>query len=191
MGVYRFNVDLTFPVGQGRGTNSWTCRTAEPFAFENVNEWATTVQEFYAALAIIFPTSYSATWDGTFRELGTQSPEFREPQTGWTVTGDDSGTAYAGAPVMACVTWRTSLASRSGRGRTFLGPLSRNAIEANGTISPSQLSVIRSAAATLVSESTFDLQAGSMSVWSETDQVARDIIGATVTDQCAVLRSRR
>lgn len=192
MPIFRATVDLSFPIGSGGGTNSWAIRTVDagPLELENIQDLMGRVQAFYQGITQLFPSTFSASWDGTVRELGTTEPEFRAPDTGWTVVGSASETEYGPAPAMACVTWRTSLGNRSGRGRTFLGPLRKSAFEGNGTLFNTDLSALRSAAATLA-DGNGTFEAGALVVWSEVDGVGRDIIGSSVTDQAAVLTSRR
>lgn len=192
MAVYRLQVDLRFAAGSGRGVNSWCLRTVGgPTENDDIDELAGFLNDFYSAVAFTMPVSTVASWDGTLQELATSEPAFRPPRTGWSVVGGQPANTYGPAPSMACVTWRTSLASRSGRGRTFLGPLALSAYEGDGTLVASYLSGIRNAATALVDASDTDFEGGAIAVWSEKDGVARDIVGATVSDQAAVLRSRR
>jgi hypothetical protein len=192
MPVYRATVDLRYAAGTGRGTNTWTLRTAGVgFEGGDIDSLMGIVQTFYSGLAGLFPTNSTFTWDGSLQELGTPTPEFQEPRTGWTVVGSGAASSYGPAPAMVCVTWRSSLASRRGRGRTFLGPLSPGAFGPDGTIENSNLTSIRQKAAALVSSSSSITDVGALAVWSESDQVARDFVGSTVSDQAAILRSRR
>jgi hypothetical protein len=148
------------------------------------------VKDFYMSARNAWPSNAEVSWDGTVRELGTDAPAMLSQQTPWAVTGGVSG-GYSSAPSMACVTWRTSLATRRGRGRTFLGPVGANAVDSgDGTLNTGILGVIRGAATALVSASDNALN-GAVGVYSELDGVVRDVVASTVTDQVAVLRSRR
>lgn len=192
MPVYRATVDLSFAAGAGRGTNTWAIRTVDvgPAELANIQDLMARVQTFYTSLAALFPTNSKFSWDGTVQELGVPDPAFRDPVSPWTVSGSGAASSYAPAPAMVCVTWRTSLATRSGRGRTFLGPLSPGAFGTDGTVQDGNLDAIRDAA-TALADGNGALEAGALVVWSGTDGVGRDIIGASVSDQAAVLRSRR
>lgn len=192
MPIFRTQVDLTFSAGSGGGTNSWAVRTVDsgPLSPDNISDLMAEVNQFYQAVATLFPFEWRATWDGSARELGVPEPEYREPDAGWSVEGQGGNVGYGPAPAMACVSWRTSVATRSGRGRTFLGPLVPGAFEGNGTLSSGAVSQLRTAAATLAAENG-SFEAGALVVWSELQQIGRDIIGSSVTDQAAVLRSRR
>lgn len=192
MGVFRATVDLAYAAGSGRGVNTWTLRTSGgPLDNDTIENLMGYVNQFYSALAFAFPTDSTFRWSGEVQELGTAEPAFRPALTPWTVVGSNAAGSYGPAPAMICVTWRTALANRSGRGRTFLGPVSAGVFQGNGTIVDSSLTAIRTAAADLVDESDTDLEGGALAVWSEKDQVARDFVGSSVTDQVAVLRSRR
>jgi hypothetical protein len=69
--------------------------------------------------------------------------------------------------------------------------VSAGIFQGNGTIVDSSLAAIRTAAANLVDASKADVDSQALAVWSEKDGVARDFVGSSVTDQAAVLRSRR
>lgn len=192
MGVYRATVDLGFAAGSGRGTNTWCLRTVDTDTEDEISVLMARVQQFYGALALVVPDSYAFRWDGQVRQLGVSDPELLPQQDPWETFGAGaSGPAYTGAASMACVTWRTSLATRSGRGRTFIGPLRPAAVQADGTLDGEALSSLRQAAATLIDRSDEIATLGAIAVWSDRLQQARDIIGSSVTDQVAVLRSRR
>lgn len=192
MPVYRATVDLRFTAGAGRGTNTWSIRTPlDDLDGGSIQNLMALVLAFYAQCESVIPQSSSASWDGTVQELGTPNPEYRNPGTAWTVGGVAPANAYGPAPAMACVTWRTSLAARSGRGRTFLGPLAATAWQGDGSLAPAALTTVRTAAQALVDNSLNDGLDGGIGVWSEVDQVHRDVVSSSVTDQAAILRSRR
>jgi hypothetical protein len=67
------------------------------------------------------------------------------------VAGTDLS-GYAAPQLSVVVSWRTMLATRSGRGRTFLGPLGRAAETTNGTPTPSMVTTMQTAATTLISD---------------------------------------
>lgn len=191
MGVFRATVDLDFPIGSGRGTNTWTLRTAGAFDDAAVDTLMGYVREFYEDFQTAMPPSYSWSWDGAVQELGSVSPGFYPAGGGWTVTGSLASEQYTAAAAMACVTWYTAVATRSGRGRTFIGPLPAGLVAADGTLNTVNLTEFRLAAADLVNKSKLFAGDGAIAVWSEKDQVARDIVLSGVTDQVAILRSRR
>ena len=98
---------------------------------------------------------------------------------------------HAAPPATALVVgWRTSSASRAGRGRTFLSPLTAAAVEGDGTVSGTQLAAVRGAAQTLIDSSTTEGD-GAFGVYSQSQSLLRDFVSVRVQDKFAVLRSRR
>lgn len=192
MGVYRCTVKSTFPIGSTRGTNTWTVRTVGTGGDEtDVQTLMGVVRDFYVDMASSTPSDFTWSWDGTSQELGTEEPTLLPVADTWSVTGTDAS-EYGAASNMAVVTWRTSLATRRGRGRTFIGPIGRDFVDTDGTLGDGYLGQLRQAAADLVgAQGGFVGTVGGLCVWSDLDGVARDFIGSTVTDQVAVLRSRR
>lgn len=192
MPVYRATVDLRFAAGAGRGTNTWTLRTLSPGTqTDYIQSLMEIVRAFYEDVQALFPTNSTFAWDGSVTELGTATPALLPSATPWSLAGSGAASSYAPAPAMVCVTWKSSLATRRGRGRTFLGPLSPGTFGTDGTIQDGNLDAVRDAAATLVSSSLNDLNGGGLAVWSDVDNIARDFIASSVRDQTAVLRSRR
>jgi len=91
---------------------------------------------------------------------------------------------------MACVTWRSAKASRRGRGRTFLGPFAADAFGPDGTLDDGFRTDLLEAAADLITFSAANGN-GAIGVYSQVDLLLRDYVSATITDQAAVLKSRR
>lgn len=106
------------------------------------------------------------------------------------ITGAGAINQNLSALLAVVVSWRTSSATRSGRGRTFVGPLVWNAQEGNGTPSPTVLAAIATAADDLVSAST-GVNGWSFGVLSTKQGLFRDVTGFTVRDRFAFLSSRR
>jgi hypothetical protein len=90
----------------------------------------------------------------------------------------------------AVVSWRTTSATRSGRGRTFIGPVTAAVWGADGTIDNTYLASLTNAAAALVSAST-GANGWAFGVYSHKDSVLRDFIGSGVKDRASYLSSRR
>jgi len=96
------------------------------------------------------------------------------------------------APVLlaACVSWRTSSATRSGRGRTFLGPLSPAVLESNGTPTANFLSDTNNALQDFV-DTSGEGNEWAFGVLSTKTGVFRDVTGKSLKDRWAYLSSRR
>lgn len=109
---------------------------------------------------------------------------------GGTTVATGSG-SYAG-PAGAAITWGTNgiVAGKRVRGRTFLVPLHSTAYMTDGTLLDAVRTNIQTAADTLVTAA-----AGDLLVWSRPRVglagSAHPVVSARVTDQVAVLRSRR
>lgn len=191
MGLFRATVRLDFPVGSGGGTNTWHLRTlSSGGTTTEVAALMGKVRDFYDALKSHVGTDYVASWDGLVAQVAVPDPALLEQATPWSVAGTGTATSYGPAPAMGCVTWRSSLATKRGRGRTFHGPLRATSFEGNGTLSSGYVTALRGAAQALVSASLVDTN-GAIVVFSAADNIGRDIVASSVTDQAAVLRSRR
>lgn len=190
MPIYRMTVTTRFPGGSGAGTNTWHFRTTDVPVFGAPSP-ADIVKGFYQTLQSNLGAPYFFSWDGSLQEVLTADPQLVAVQEGWTLQGSAGGNADSGpAGVGMCITWRTSVATKSGRGRTFLAPLPIGWYESNGTLTDSILTTIRGAAAHVVDLSVADGNGG-ICIVSKKDAIARDIIGSTINDQVAYLSSRR
>jgi hypothetical protein len=70
-----------------------------------------------------------------------------------TVTGTDFS-GYCPPQCAVVVSWKTILASRSGRGRSYMGPIGRAGETTNGTPTPAFATALQTAANTLISDLT-------------------------------------
>lgn len=190
MPIYRMTIKTRFPGGSGAGTNTWHFRSTDAPVFGAPSP-ADIVKTFYTTLAGQFGATYFWSWDGSLQEILSDQPALVAVQSGFTLQGSGGGNADSGpAGVGMCITWRTSVATKSGRGRTFIAPLPVAYYESNGTIVDANLTTIRAAAAQVVSSSQADGN-GAICVYSPKDAVARDVIGSTINDEVAYLSSRR
>lgn len=190
MALWKYSVALAWAGSGSPGVNVWHMRTTGgvPSSGE-IQGLVDAVGQFYDDISAIFSTSTTIT--GPDQVIGNfeSSPEFQAVD-GFTVTGDSGTSSYLPLASQLVVGWRTSNATRSGRGRTFLGPLAANALDVNGTPSSAVLTAVRDAAADLVATSS-GFADGAIGVWSPTDGVLRDFTGTVTRDTFAVLRSRR
>ena len=190
MVVARIPIDLTWSGQSGSpGVNVWHGRFDSTDPISGDLEGLTTIlQTFYNTLAGYFPSGMTVSWGGTATGVGADAEqEFTsEP---WSTAGAGGGNALP-PMVMFNVNWRAATGGRSGRGRTFIGPLSATTAEGNGSPAGVYLADIRTAAASLVSSSLSDMN-GALGVWSRTDGLLRDFVSSSVPDKFAVLRSRR
>lgn len=187
--IYKLPVTLQYPIGSLQGVNTWHMRkTTVPIP--GPDSISTIIKNFYDAIKAMFPTTMTVRFDGQITQVDSGSPDVAAALDPWSVTGTSAGSIYGAAGVGACVGWRTTKATRSGRGRTFLAPLSANQFQADGTLVDSYLVTLRAAAQSLCTASLSDGN-GAVSVWSVKENIGRDVVTAKVNDRVAWLKSRR
>lgn len=190
MPVYRGTVVITgAPLG-GTGTNTWHARTdgiadAGDATLQGLTD---ALEDFYAAIDQVHPSGINRSFDGTWVRVDGDEETIIDTN-GWS-----HGVLTGGSPLppQECLVigWRTTNASRRGRGRTFIGPLNTGCLEANGTPDEGRRAVVEGAAAALVD--AFDgIGNGALCIWSEADQVGRDLVSGSVRNVFGSLRSRR
>lgn len=208
MSVWRVAPVLTWGGPGSPGANVWHLRINDAGDLGTaMPEAITALRAFYNGLAAtdwgsnavgIFPTDFSVSLAEVVN-VETQEIEsvsFPTVQVG-------NGAADAAQVLQICTTWRTSIAARRGRGRTFLGPLGSHVVSGDGSPQDGALTMIRAQATTLLNASAaandwafgvYGLQAPApdgTTNYSALPHVLRDFTGFTVRDQFAVLRSRR
>jgi hypothetical protein len=200
--IFRVPINITFPGAGSPGANIWHIRTSGAIgSVENAqaNALIGYIRTFYNYLVAHYPATTvislgTVTEEGTSREI---------TPTMASVTG--VGTGSAPQLLAVVVTWRTTVAARRGRGRTFIGPLTTADIQNYGTPSTTLMTDVNSASASLVNSSLLDGN-GAIGVWgynaaklpgkanlrNPTDaKVLRDVTGKQVRDLFGSLRSRR
>jgi hypothetical protein len=200
MAIFRVPFNITFPGAGSPGANIFHIRTAISTAPEELleaNALVSYIRTLYTNAANYMPTGTTITL-GTVSEEGTQReivPTFSA------VTG--SGTGSSMQALALVITWRTTVAARRGRGRTFIGPLATATVQADGTPADTFRATMATAAAGLVS-SSMAYGNGAIGVWGyagakgsgtprdpNDPRVFRDFTGSNVRDLFGVLRSRR
>lgn len=189
---YAIKVKTTFPGGTKSGVNVWHVRKPDPLADDpTLQPPCDAIAAFYASLKTQFGSTYSWTWDGSATEVGTATPHLVGGLTGFSHVGSAGGNTSSGpAGVGLCVSWRSSLASRRGRGRTFITPLPTEKWQTDGTLDDTFLATVRGYAAALVTASR-GLGNGAVGIWSPTDSLFRDVVGSSINDRAAWLSTRR
>lgn len=189
MPTYKYVVDLSWSGMGSPGVNVWHFRTTtdSPDNAE-VPELVDAIKDFYTGCLGLYSNDAVIQGPSTLILDPYGTPEYR-PATSWTLQGQGGG-SKAPAATAVTVTWRTTSATRSGRGRTFLSPITTSAMDGDGTINTTQLTALRGAAAALVAfNEGFDN--GAVGVYSPSQNLLRDIVAYNVRDTFAVLRSRR
>lgn len=190
MSTWAAKIRIGHPSLGGFGSNTWHFRTTtDGQAAENNAEAAMgAVRQFYLDCGIALPDTAEFHWDG--QAIGIMNDEGTVVECDpWTVAGLVAGTAL---PPFTCinVNWVGSTGDRSKRGRTFLGPITTQALQDNGTVLGNVLTAVRDGAQTLVADSMLEQQ-WAMGIFSRQENLMRDFIASSVRDQFASLRSRR
>lgn len=188
MSTYRYQVGLAWAGSGSPGVNTFHFRQDGDVLETPLQSVIDTIKAFYQGITTILPTGMTITGPAEVIKDPYGAPEYAAV-TGWSVTGNGGATYMPLASAMT-VTWRTTSATRSGRGRTFIGPLSTQCLDADGTPKAAQRTLLLNAATTFLNESE-SWAAASMGVYSPTDGVLRDWVSCNVRDTFAVLRSRR
>jgi hypothetical protein len=185
--VFRYAVQIDYPDGGGPAYNLWHLRGDTIGA--DVQLGIDAIQGFYNALLAYYQGGAVITGpDEVTAGIEGGSPTF-EAVDGFSL-GPVAGTSTLAPVLQAVVGWRTASATRSGRGRTFVGPLAVAASDADGTPSGGFITAMQNAAQVIV-DNNDALDTGAVGVWSPTQNLLRDITGYRVRDVFAVLRSRR
>lgn len=200
MPILRIPVSIAWNGPGTPGVNVWHARVADVtvFADATVTAWGAgqilgSIRKFYQDASSIFPSSVTFSLGDNVLDVETNEYVESTQVNSWVGTG---GPNYAPLASQMVVGWRTALAARRGRGRTFLGPLASTTIDGSGTPTPTALTTVQTAADTLVNAS------GGVNGWAigvygqqaqgiPTAKVLRDVTAAKARDTFAVLRSRR
>lgn len=190
MSIWRARVVIENTTLGGNGVNTWHVRPplTELFDATQMDTLMGYLATFYSAIKNEHRAGTSWHFDGLMVRADGESGDIEEI-TPWDVA---STTSQGGLPPANCVVvgWRTANASRSGKGRSFFGPIGTNALDTDGTVDATTLGVFRNAADDLIDAFSGGLD-GAFGVWSREDSVLRDFTANVVHDKFAILRSRR
>ena len=188
MALWHYTVNLSW-VGPGSpGVNVWDIRTDTPDIGGNLQEAVDAIGAFYASLVLdaIYPIGYVATGGTEAVEINTSEIS---PVDGFS-SGEQAGVARHSGVAQMIATIRTTSATRRGRGRKFIGPVSTDTMDGDGTPSAVAVADLQSACTALVNSS---LGAGgwAIGVYSSVDELFRDATQMQARNYFAALRSRR
>lgn len=203
MAIYRIPVKLEWQGSPGGpGVNVWHCRVGslgDPSNDALIGQ----VDGPLAALDDYYRDQLGNFGHGVVITVGDGITEISNPEAprGVEVTAPTmAATSTTGMPPLLaiCISWKTSLARRAGRGRTFLGPVSTSPADTNdGTLLDAALVDIKNRAQQLVDLSTsangwaFGVYGKSQPGDALSGKVLRDFTGVSVSDKWAYLSSRR
>lgn len=188
MPTFRIPARIEYPGEGSPGYNVWHARTLNGTA--NLADILDALELFYTSCSPAFPTTQTITIGEGMIQDPYGAPTYVEDDSRTVVGLDGSGQL---SPLLCInLAWRTTAATRSGHGRTFLGPWAFGVTQTNGTPVDAVLEVIRSASTTLLNASLAGAGQGwSLGVYSVKDGVLRDFTGVTVRDRFTYLSSRR
>jgi hypothetical protein len=161
----------------------------------DANTAAANWRTFLTSMATYAPSGSSITFDSTvgqFSDLGVQTGEVTLSVIPAGVSGISAAT-YAGGSG-AVINWVTNAfhMGRKVRGRTFLVPLTSQAFAADGTlVSTAQTNIQAAGLAFAASTPQPIISSIKTASGGVTSGFVANILGATVPDRSAVLRSRR
>lgn len=197
MAIFRIPVTLTWPGSGSPGVNVFHLRTTEDSGTPGnsliIDEALDHLETLYTwTVNNLLVQGMRADIGESIVDVATQ--EGRD-ETVRSIT--NAGATDKAPPALAVVAgWRTTLAARRGRGRTFFGPLAYNVLQTDGTVHDTILTNLRTNLETFVTNSQ-GIAGGAFVVWGQESagipepKVGRDITSVRVRDQLAVLRSRR
>jgi hypothetical protein len=186
MPTWRASVEIDYaPAQGGPGFNVWHFRGDDPGT--GTGGLQSALHDFYDGISGLYPSS--TTIVGPTQVVDVDSSELFVIEDPWTVVGTGPN-SFAPLATAITTTWYTTIATRSGRGRTFLGPVMVDAVDGDGQPTGDVLALIRAAAEQFVSDNG-DLVGAAWGVYSVKDAVIRDIVRSAVHDRFASLRSRR
>lgn len=190
MATFRVPVRISHAGGGGDAYNILHVRSVGPSDDDpdQVQDAVDAIRNFYDTCRGLYATTSTIYIGESVIKDPLGSPEYF-PVTARTVTGNRAATIEP-TLLAITVTWRTASATRSGRGRTFLGPLGIGVAAADGTPDDSDLTTIRGAATTLLAASG-DVNGWAFGVLSTKESLFRDVTAYTVRDRFAYLSSRR
>lgn len=198
MAIFRIPVEITGGTLPSPAINVWHARaeTLGDIAGVGISPYdgpLGALFDFYTVMKSMIPAGMTITIPSQFTDVDTQE-EASADSTIPAITSTGTGSAPPGLAVT--VSWKTSIAARRARGRTFVGPLCTAVLQSDGTISEAHLSSVRAACQTLLDDS-LAVNGWALGVYGQqspglaTPKVLRDFTGFKVSDKFAHLRSRR
>jgi len=189
--IFRVPVTIDNSLSGGPFMNIFHVRTIGPGGddADQLGDALDALEDFYMGLRNVLP-------NGTVVRFGEGM--IKDPLGDPTYQADDpraipTGTQLVGSPatlLAITISWRTASASRSGRGRTFVGPFNGGVIADDGTPNNQVVDQVRGQAAALVSASGGP-GGWAFGVLSVKQGLLRDFTGSSVRDRWSFLSSRR
>jgi hypothetical protein len=192
MSTLRIPVHIRVPGSATDSINVWHFRGGTSASNKQTLDAALArLNDFYAGCKALYPNGVSITTPD-YATTVAEDPEYVtvDQDKAWAVQGT-GGDFQAPEVLQLVATWTTSNASRSGRGRTFVGPLAGNVLDSDGSPVDAKVTILRNAVGAMVQGNFLDGAPSNLVVYSQVQNLARDVARGSVKDRFAILRSRR
>jgi hypothetical protein len=137
------------PVGTGPFFNSLFCHDSNASAdVSDFQAWVTALGTFYSAIKAFYVNAAQLTVGQKVVSYSSDPPVIL-PITPVSVTGT-GGTSSAAPQLCALVSWQSNYASRRGRARTYIGPLSAALVGVDGNVPAASVTTLQTAANNLL-----------------------------------------
>lgn len=145
---YTAEITATPATGTGPYANVFHIFTGTPSTTRG-NAHINALKTFFTSCAsVLYCTSWSALIGRSVVVIDGNPPVYI-PTTPQTVAGIN-GTAYCPPQTSMVVSWKTGLATRKGRGRSYMGPLSQSVLATGGNFNATHVSTVQTAATALI-----------------------------------------
>jgi hypothetical protein len=189
--ILKVPVKITHPALPNPGLNVWHLRLQDGIEAPSPQQAGEALSELHSSYDTWLATLSGLAVFSFDGEVTTEEAEPRAYDIGFPWAAGNQGAGQVLPPANCIVAgWGTGLATRRGRGRTFLGPLQATAVQADGTPSQAALDNIRAGQDSLLAYNQAN-PGDEWGLWSRTAQTFRPFVSRTVHDKFAVLRSRR
>lgn len=186
--IFRIANKISYNQPGSPGVNIMHVRADAEGASELLEEALSSIAGFYTSIASVLAPGVRV----DVAESVIQDPLGSRVVIGVPSAAVLGASASVQAPALLCIcaSWKTSIATRSGRGRTFIGPLEGTAGDSDGSTSNDKRLTVLEAAQVLIQESSAANGWG-FGILSLKDGLLRDVVGVTISDQLSYLSSRR
>lgn len=148
----------------------------------------TRLKKFYDAIAVIYPSGSTRTVGSRIVEVAGAVPALVPSPPVNTVAG--TGTAIAPPQICYVTSWRTLVATKHGRGRTYLGPLANSVLQTDGRLFTTLVSTIQTAANTLISDLNTDFVGNGLVIYNRATKGGIPVASALVSSNPYTQRRR-
>lgn len=195
MAIWRIPVELRASFLPSPAVNVWHARTDNDSDLQDALDGSpiATLWQFYNALQGRFPSGLTVHFPPEAVEVTEQRAVSIAPQSA--IAGASADKAPAGLAMV--ISWRTSLRARRGMGRTFIGPLTRNAIDpTTGLPEADDVNIVAAATDVLLADSQA-ANGWALGVYGQQNKgiaepkVLRDFTSYVISPRFAHLSSRR